>query len=559
MSLLSILGIGTRGMMASQVAMDVTGQNISNADVEGYSRKRLNQTTDYRYDSAFGQMGMGAEVINIERMRNTFIDEQIRRQNMEVGYFDEVSTTFNRVESIFNEPSDKGLLSYMDDFFNAWQNLANNPSDIAARTMVKTSGEVLTDVFRNLSGELSDLRQQKNEEIPIRVDRINQIALQIYNLNQEIGAVEIGNQNANDSRDQRDMLLKELSQLIDITTSENAMGQINVNAGGSILVSPVFVQKLETTTSTRTLADGTTIKSIGVRFADSKLPFLPQGGQLRGLMDGRDIYIPEYMKKLDEMAVTLVQKINEFHSAGYNLEGYSGIDFFEPNVTGASDIKISASILSSVQNIAASSAGQTQVGVQNTSAAGNHNFGIDPIQLYRDPVMTPPVNARNLIHGTLTIRTPSVVLQEGVDYHVDYVNGTFQMLHAGYDTQDLTIDFQYRTGGYKGPGDNSNALEIAKLRSNLTMNPDTLGQPTSTFTEYFSSVVGRLGLNTTQAKSNLETRQFLVQQYEAQQDAVSGVSLDEEMANLIRYQHTYAAAARLITTTNEMLDTLLNL
>ncbi|MFP4013541.1 MAG: flagellar hook-associated protein FlgK [Chitinispirillaceae bacterium] len=559
MSLLSVLNIGTKGMNVSQLQMDVTSQNISNADVEGYSRKRVNTTTAYHYDSVFGQMGMGADVIDIERMRNTFVDEQIRHQNMEVGYFEEMDNTLSRLEDVFTEPSDKGLQNYIDQFFDSWQNLANNPSDVAARTMVRSNAEELVSVFHTLSGELRDLRQERNDQLPSRVDRINQLSRQIFNLNQEVGAIEIGDQNANDSRDKRDMLVKELSKLIDITTQENDNGQVTITTAGSILVSPVFTQDLEITTATRNLPDGTSVKDLGIRFADSNLAYDPKGGQVKGLLDSRDETIPAYQKTLDELAVAITEKTNEIHTTGYTLNGYSGISFFAPNATGASDINLSASILSDVLNIAAASGGQSHIAAQNTSPAGSHDYGTDPIQLYQDPSVAPPVKARNIIRDTVSVSTGSVVLTEGTDYHIDYANGTFQMLHNGYDTQDLTIDFQYRSGGSKGPGDNSNALELAKLRTSLTMSADGLGNPTSTFSEFYSSFIGRLGLNKQQASSNLETRTFLVDQYEAQQDSVSGVSLDEEMANMIRYQHSYTAAARLITTTDEMLQVLMNI
>ncbi|NLE00364.1 MAG: flagellar hook-associated protein FlgK, partial [Fibrobacter sp.] len=127
MGLFSVLNVATRGLSASQLAMDVAGQNISNADVKGYSRKRLNLNADYRYDSSFGQMGMGVEVLNIERMRNTFIDEQIRRQNQEIGTYDEINYTLESIENIFTEPNDTGILHFIDQFFDSWQNLANNP------------------------------------------------------------------------------------------------------------------------------------------------------------------------------------------------------------------------------------------------------------------------------------------------------------------------------------------------------------------------------------------------------------------------------------------------
>jgi hypothetical protein len=199
-----------------------------------------------------------------------------------------------------------------------------------------------------------------------------------------------------------------------------------------------------------------------------------------------------------------------------------------------------------------------------------YKYGMEPVQLVREDDEKTP--ARNIRANSVTVRvvtrngvlmSPSdpqrLVLKEGVDYMIDYTFGTFQMLHNGYDGEEFSIDFQYYLGGYKGPDDNTNAIALSRLRTSLTMTPDGIGNPTATFTEYFSSVEGRLGLNTLQSDSNLQTRIFLTEQYETQQESISGVSLDEEMANLIRYQHTYTAAARLITTVDHMLEVLLNM
>ncbi len=154
MSLFSVLNVATTGLTASQLGMDVAGQNITNADVDGYSRKRLNTSASYRSDGTYGQMGMGVDVINIQRMRSGFIDDEIRDQTQQVGYYTQIDQTYQNLQSIFTEPSDTGLQEYMDQFFDSWQNLANNPADTSARTMVKTDGEILTNTFHNLASQL---------------------------------------------------------------------------------------------------------------------------------------------------------------------------------------------------------------------------------------------------------------------------------------------------------------------------------------------------------------------------------------------------------------------
>ncbi|GBU22214.1 flagellar hook protein FlgK [Fibrobacteres bacterium R8-0-B4] len=675
MTLFSILSVGTRALQTSQLGIDVTGQNVANADVDGYSRKRINQATMYCYDSSYGQMGLGAEVINIERMRNVFLDEQIRKQNSEVGYFAQVNSTFNRMEAILCEPSDLGIMHYLNEFFDSWDNLANNPKDISARTMVRTNAQMMIDNFHKAAAELANLREQKNEEIPVHVARINQISFEIMNLNKEVATVEIGKQNANDSRDRREVLLKELSQLIDITVVENSMGQVTVTTGGNVLVAPSYMQNLVTATVSREMDDGTIIRDMGIRFEDTRMDFIPAGGQLRGLIDSRDIYIPEYQAKLDELAAAMIKAINDVHVQGYNLMGHSGFKFFDdaveiktddrtglkyevPKYTKAATIKLAPDILSDVQNIAAASEQQSisrgipltvKPSVSNSTARVNidpadigvphrfydafatdpilttypitvitatgveltrgtdydvyeatgeitlHNptyanqgldvkfkvqnqvgsdpfysYGMEAVQLVRED--DPTIPARNIIANSVTVRvvtkngallSPSdpdrLVLKEGVDYVIDYTFGTFQMLHNGYDGEEFAIDFKYSRGGFKAPDDNPTAIAISQLRNALTMTPDGIGNNTATFTEYFSSLEGRLGLNTLQSDSNLQTRIFLTEQYETQQESISGVSLDEEMTNLPLYQPTYTAAARLITTVDQMLEVLLNM
>ena len=562
MSLFSVLGIGTRGLMASQLGMDITGQNIANADVEGYSRKRLNLAADYRYDGTYGQMGFGVEVINIERMRDEFIDQQIRGQNKEVGYYEEIDHTLEAVENILTEPSDTGIMHFIDQFFDSWENLANNPADIAARTMVRTNGEILTNAFHNISSELRDLRSTRNDQISNKVEEVNELVNEIFNLNKEVAAVEINDQHANDSRDRRDLLLKRLSKIIDIHVIENDLGQVTVTTAGNIIVSPVDVQELEITSSVFTRPDGTNYADIGVRFSKSKRPYTPTGGEMKGLFDSRDIFIPEYENWLDTLAIGLVQEVNAQHVVGYNLMGYNGFYFFDTQVTGASNINLSATVLSDVKNIAAALGLATQPAITNNVAVGALNFGTI-YQLTTDGVPSTgsgdPDNAKNIAQGTVVVTIGGTALIEGIDYSVNYITGTIQMLHTGYDNNAVTIDFDYNTGGFPGVGNNENAIEISKLRHALTMAPDALGNPTTTFDQYYSTVIGRLGFARNEAASNLETREFLIEQYETHQDSIAGVSLDEEMAELIKFQHTYQAAARVITTANQMLDVLMNI
>ncbi|MGB7567646.1 MAG: flagellar hook-associated protein FlgK [Chitinivibrionales bacterium] len=546
MSLFSVLNVATTGLTASQLGMDVAGQNITNADVDGYSRKRLNTSASYRSDGTYGQMGMGVDVINIQRMRSGFIDDEIRDQTQQVGYYTQIDQTYQNLQSIFTEPSNTGLQEYMDQFFDSWQNLANNPADTSARTMVKTDGEILTNTFHNLASQLSNARQAMNDQITQDADKVNQLTKDIYNLNSEIASVQSTGQNANDSLDKRDKDMTQLAKLIDFTSQENSLGQVTISTGGSLIVSPAYQQDIETTTSTYKAADGSTITNVGLRFKDSKIDYMPQSGEIRAFIDSRDQVMPEYQTKLDTLANALVAKVNAIHETGYDLNGVSGNDFFDPTSTGASDIKLSPSIESNVQNIAAAAGGQTLVApAQNLVLT----YGQQP---------EANLGHANVLQNSVIVTTAGgATLTEGTDYQVDYQTGDIQLLGAGYNGTPLTVTYSYTAGSSQGTGDNTNAVAIAQLREQMTMDNDALGNSTSTYSENYASMIGRLGEEDNEAKSNLDSRTSLVTQYQNQQDAISGVSLDEEMANLVQLQHTYEASARVVTTAGTMLDSLI--
>lgn len=563
MGLSQIMGTAERGMAAAQLGLDVTGQNISNVNTEGYSRKVLTLTADSRYDEQFGQMGFGVEVNNIQRMRDQFIDNQMQTQLQTKGYYDQLNTSLERIENIFTEPQDMGLSNYMEDFWNAWQDLANNPADSASRSVVQSRAQVLVDVFHNVGGQLRDLRASQNDLIEEKVKQVNEILEKIYNLNQSIRAVEINNQNANDSRDQRDQLIKELSKYIDVSTTEDKFGAITVTSAGNMLVSAVNYSKIETYTSTFTNTDGTTRLDIGLRMGGSKKDYMPLDGEIKGNFTVRDELVPSYQDHLDELASGIVTKVNEIHSSGYDLNGFTGANFFDSLKVTANDIDLSAAIKQSILNIAAASGGtsDTDTSVINDAAAaiGNTYDLTD-----NDP---PNDRRRNIVQGSLAVAdlTAGNLLTEGAggDYIVDYINGRVTLLSATAVTAaaagGLQIDYSYQASGTKGPGDGSNALAIAQLRNYNTMSANYMDEATTTFGEFYNGMIGTLGIERNQASSNVDSRDMLIRYLEKQQDSVAGVSLDEEMANMVKFQHSFTAAARLINVVDDMMKTVTSL
>lgn len=560
MSLLSSLNIGMRGLHASQVAIDVAGQNISNANTEGYSRKRVDLNADSIYHEVYGQVGVGVEVTSITRVRNEFLDRQTWEQLGELGYYTEMDKAMIRIENILKEPSDDGLAAQMDKFWSSWQDLANNPADLSAREAVKSAAVTMIDVFRAVYQQIEEYGLSMNNPLQQKVKLVNDLTGQIYALNERIAGVEADpKEKANDTRDQRDQIVRKLSQLIDVQTIEDAQGRVIITSGGNLLVGPSEALKLETYGVDKTLSDGTLSSELKIRIAGSRKEFVPRGGELKGIMDSRSNMLSAYMEDLNRIAGAVVEQVNALHSTGYNLNKNTGVFFFDPTKVKANDISLSDAVLGSSQNIAAAKGGTIADVAAFAFPGGIPAAGTPTLDL-----RTVNPSYQNLAQGSIqvTLADGSVLSEgSGKDFVVDYERGVITFVnYARYAAGDaVNVKLQYNTTGYPGSGNGQNALEIAQLRHRMTMGGDAEGNPTQSIGEYYSAVIGRLGIEKNQNASRLETKEFLIAQMDAEQASISGVSLDEEMANMIKFENSYQAAARFITTINNMMDVLMNI
>lgn len=442
--------------MAQQLSLNLTGHNIANVNTPGFSRQSAIMSTNMPMFSTLGSLGTGVEVTEIRRLRSFFLDQQYRSESHKLGQWGFLSQTWNQVESIYNEPNETGLSGTMDKFWNAWQDLADNPESESARVAVREQGIMLADSFHHLSGQLKDLRDSLDKDIGIMVQQINSTAEQIASLNQLIATAELTGHTANDLRDRRDYLVDQLSGWINVGTIEQDNGSLTVLIGGMALVdgNSSLSLGLETQSSGSTVTSRIFLEGTGIDIARP-------GGVLEGLIEARDEIVVERQEELDLLARGLVMAINEVHRTGYGLGDETGVNFFDPDTTGAADIAVDSMIIQDVNYIAAS------------------------------------------------------------------LNGEI--------------------------GDNSNALNIASLRESLKMKGGQV-----TFNEYYSSMIGKIGIKAQEA-SNVEKNQMaLIFQIENARQSLSGVSLDEEMANLMKFQHAYEAAARVISVMDSALDTIIN-
>ncbi|MBW8887002.1 MAG: flagellar hook-associated protein FlgK [Fibrobacteres bacterium] len=560
MGLMDSLNVGMRGLNASQTAIDVTGQNISNANTEGYSRKRVNLQADAIPDDVYGQKGLGVAVTEVDRIRDEFLDRQTWEALGDKGYNTQLDTAYTRLGNILKEPSDDGLASKMNAFWASWQDLANNPGDLSAREAVKSSADVMIDTFQSVYKQIQDYGLSMNNPLDQQAKQVNDLTGQIYDLNQKIAGVETSpGQKANDARDQRDLLVRKLSSLIDVQTVEDTNGRLIVTSGGNLIVGPSEAMQIETYGVDKTLANGEKASELRLRFVESKRGFDPRGGELKGIMDARGQVLSKYMDALNSLAGSIVKQVNDQHELGYNLNKSTGVPFFDPSKTSAGNMTLSDAILAGAENIAAAEGGKI-VDVAAFAPVGGIPAVANPVL---DLKTTNP-NYRDLAQGSVKVTlSDGTVLQEGAgaDYVVDSELGTIKFLNYGrYVAGDaINVQFQYNTTGFSGNGNGQNSLLIAGLRLKNSMVPDTDGTPTQSVTTFYSATIGKLGIEQNQNKSRLDTKTFLISQMDSEQATISGVSLDEEMTNMIKFENSYRASAKYITTVSQMMDVLMQL
>jgi len=594
MSLFEGLNVATRGLSASQLAINVTGQNITNASTEGYSRKRIEQSAAWRRDGAYGQMGFGVEVYSINRVRDQFIDKLVNDEYTRYGEYLIKDASFARIEDIFNEPSKTALNSLLNAFWNGWDDVAKDPESAGARETLRSTSESLVSQFHYLTTQMRVYKSTINDEIESRVNTINQLTAGIYNCNMAITACEntIGNK-ANDTRDQRDLLVQQLAQLVDVDYFEDEHGVLTVSSNGQMLVSPAKSHELVMTRTNMTEEDGYQYSKVEVHHVTTGTAFNPRSGEMRALMDVRDIDIPRYENYVNELAKGLITEVNKIHQTGYALSGLTTLDFFDsdPRNLNAANIKLGQAIKDDINNIAAGAGGKL-INVDNKDGVyvwddtiGNYklkgkfinilaaqNPGIGPgenptLKLQDDANVGANPPYRSLSQGSLTITLTKAdgtqkILQEGVDYYVDYQSAEIVFHDANDEIKngtDLHLSFSYNSSGFAGPGDGDNALLLSQLRNKLLMQGDVFGNETQTINQFYTGMLGRLGTERNNAAVGLGNHEDSIKQLTTRQNEVMGVNLDEEIASLIQYQHTYQASARYLTTINTMLETLLNM
>lgn len=527
------LNVAVRGLYTAQRSLDIVNHNLNNVNTPGYSRQIVVQAASKPlslYDGT-GMLGTGSEALSVDRIRDEYLDFKYWSENVSYGEWDAKRTLLSDMEVTFNEPSSSGFTKIMDDFYSSLQELAKDPSSGAVRSLVRERGVTLSKYFNSLAAHFEKLQSDANSNVKTKVEEINSIASQVQQLNRQIYTSELDGNVANDLRDQRTVLVDRLSKIINIDASEVVVGKLPngaddkhfvITISGKALVDHYNVSKLEAKARENKLNEEDIDNLYEVGWADGN-QLEVKGGELKGYLDVRDgnggqphdpdytgpldespLYkgIPFYMKKLNEFVRTFAKAFNEGYINGTDGAGHA--DGYALN----------------------SAEGDPVSGIRFFTMLGEDNKAMNSADFIDGATGMTDVSSR---YDALTAKNFTVSSDIMGDYNLISSSGT---------------------AGQKGNIDNLNAL--MEMRHNTHM--FTEGAPE----DFMKSLVTTLGIDSQQAVSLTQNQSVIIKQIDNRRLSVSGVSIDEEMSNLVKFQHAYNAAAKMISTMAEVYDILIN-
>lgn len=599
------LTIGTTGLYGANVGINTTAHNITNTETEGYSRQLVDMKADtaLKANGKYGMIGTGVAVTQISQQRDEYYDEKYRSNNTLSGYYAAQEYYMHSIEDYFNEIQLEGFNANFDSFNNALQELSKDPSSLTARTQANSFAQNFCEYINSLNTSLEQLQENVNFEIRTMVDSINSYGVQIAGLTKQINTLEVTGGKANDLRDQRNLLIDRLSNIVDITTDERIVGDesagvtwYTVKIGDTTLVDnydwhSISVEPREerynqtdidglynlvwdngqnfdslhcggrvqalmevrdgnsdqyfhgiTTASEGdtvvTVTDTSVNKTELLHIAEKGIvtignrEYVYNGFQVTTDNDGNYVYefsldeelkkdydesevrvgqgiaykgLTYYMQQLDEFTRTFAKSYNDIHKKGVDLNNEKGLDYFNS---------------------------------RNAVSGENYIFGFTDDELDNEIV--------------ISSKTGEYAPDEEEKHYGNY----YFMTAKGFCVTDKIYADPNKivtaTNVVDGEANNDIAFELIDLKDNAKMFKQ--GTPTG----FLQSLIAELGVDSKKAQNFNINQADIVTAVETQRLSISGVDIDEEAMNLVRYQNAYNLSAKVISTMNEMYDRLIN-
>jgi flagellar hook-associated protein 1 FlgK len=543
-----ILGTALSGLTAAQHALETASHNIANVNTEGYSRQRVELGTRPAEFTGAGYIGQGVNAETVARSYDQFITNQLTSSTSAFSESDAFYALASRVDNIISNEA-TGLSPALKSFFNSVNEVANDPSSIPARQVVISEAESLTQQFNTLSSQFGDLRNQTNNQLQGAVNDINSFAQSIAALNAKI--VQDSNRTSseqlpNDLLDQRDALVAKIAEKVSVSTIQQQDGSLSVFIGsGQSLV-------LGEKTAAVSLAGSSTDPSHkNILVAGQDITQHITGGELSGALKFRDEVLEPAQQQLGLLSAGFAVEFNKLHATGFDLNGAAGKELF-----GFGTPTLTVPVTSNPNN----SAGSSVTAVYDPNAT-SQLYPSDYTLTYDGTNYSLKRLSDNTITTfagpTATITGPGFILStSGVSANDSFlIRPTFdaaQKITSLITKPDEIAAAGTGAPGAPVPGDNSVALSLANLE-----NKSVLLGGKATFSDAYGQLVSRVGTLTHAANISRSAQEALFNQAKQSRESLAGVNLDEEAANLIKFQNSYQASAKAIAVASSLFDTLI--
>lgn len=485
-----IFSIGITGLNTSKKSLETTSHNLANANTDGYSRQKVNQTTNTPITKSGLIHGTGSRIVSVTRVHDPFIEKRMNSSISDNNYFQERFHQLTQVENIFNEINGDGLNKILNNFFNSFRELANQPENETIRSVVRDNAQLVVKDFKRIRETLDQLAKNIDRKLEGSVADINQTLNGLAKLNRKIAELEAVHDETGDLRDQRDQAVRTLSEFFDVTSYVDDKGHFVVAAKGvGTLIAGTEKQLLKTGPRAKEDSGNNMPGSVDLYFAgktDSPITNKFSGGRLTSLVNARNGDIRDTQEKIDSIAYDFSKSVNSIHQKGF----------------------VNRSIEESINNDG------------SRSLASKDGSPITGISFFKD----------------LESRENAAAYIDLDDMIKEDLSNICSALEPN------------------APGDNRVSLAISKLQHEKILNDGT-----TTLEEQYLQTIGNIGIETGKANLDSEQSEGLLAQTKSLKERLSGVSIDEETANMIKFQHAYEASARVLKTANETFKTVLDI
>ena len=560
-STFSGLNTMVNGIYTQRLGLNTVGHNISNSNTEGYSRQTAHAAATPSSEvytlAGASQVGNGSTVTSVIRARDIYADRQYWKENSTDGYYNGKADNYAKIESIFNDSDNSGVQNAMEKFYQAWQDCSTTASSDTSRQNVINAGQNFAQSLQIAAKQTKEQIDSLYDDISLSVVKMNRLMGQVVELNKNISGIEATGANANDLRDQRDLIVDQLTSMTDITVYESANGMYTLVSNGTTLVNGITKVDLEMSApknnTTYSLSD------YDIMIKQTGTVYTPGNGELKAQFEA----VAEdkgYIDQVANMAAFMFTTMNDQHKAGYGIDGSKDKPF--GNANAKDNATTGLNFYGESDKIFEWDAQNGKLDVYNKKADGTKDNAskesLSGMQILEVLTVNSELTATDG-HKKLATRSGERDTDGKLLYQTAAGGTTTDVTQAKKDAKGnpLPVDVN-------GTGDGSNAVWVAALFNceRDKTSPEVNGTDrligNGSLYSYYNTSMTTMGSDASNMNGRVKFQSGVMDQVENLRSSTKGVNWDEELSNMITFQQGYSACSRCLSAMDECLDKLIN-